>query len=1756
MPHTNKMIRKKIIFEMSIILLIVILSLCSVSAKALDVMIEKNQFTKVQRFEQKHFNEELNTSFSTYSFDKACLGLPYRDPFIIGQEDSRKYCAVWLTFQNPTVYLMDLNQKLTTGFGFGLGLYKQPKNYQYLVETNESYEVQVPTIDYIEEKCGIDELTEEEYCYTKTHYKYNEYETIMERCGKESLTLWEKILGVWPWYQPEPEIICWNETIEHKELIYHPETRYRMVWKPLKNFKTLSTNEDQEVLLFVTKDKSTDNVEWHTEINYADKVYGVYPFFNGTDGALSYAAVTPFENYTVDDFETYGYWNYDHYYSGDKSDNKTDMMGDSDLIGESYIHAKDGLFDYAFNFSGLAGSHLTLPNATKPTDAFTISMWFKFAGSLDIGPANPGLIGGKSIEGKSVGNGGVGLEFLNVTGQLFLNIANSTNTSECVSTTTSWGSGWHQVVAVYKGNNSGTSGQELWIDGVEEDAAGNMNIVGDIAFADNVNWRIGSVESNSFNGSIDDIKIFKRSLNASEILNLYNNKSAIYQHSDWNELDGKIEIVNVTDEFGNPTLVYAPQARGVYNWSIISNSDYSNFTYIGKFYSVGTDGQPIFAFRMTDGTGYGVVVQPWANRIGFYKFVSYAYDSSYNSTTDYTINGDTWYYIKIVADGTNIKVYYSSDGHTYTLALDNDETTDNYKDGNIGTGYHMGVDDFLYFDNILIQEHLTNATSTEDYYGYIAANQNISVSYMYNDPDGDALGRNTYSWYKDGVLSFTGGNYYNSSDNSIVGEWFFEETAQDTSGNDNDGVVSGAVHSNFGNHTCQVGGCYYFDGNDYIYDTTLSGDMNMSVFTLSHWINADVLTGDNRVIISKSNSESYLYKNFRSYILSNGNPYLEIKNGTDTASFQNTKAVISLGTWYNLVWAYNGTDFFSYVNGALNNSATGKNLTGLIYNRTQVLEIGSAEGNTKDWFNGSIDEVIIWNRSLSSSEILAIYNAGKYNNHLDSSYTSLFEEWEVGILVCDVTNNCSQVGSADAVERDIAGQSGQSFSADSGTAASGLKIAVPSKMTIKNITLHSATPPPTKAYISTTNNTDDAIATADIYGLKANFSYEVEPGNYYILIDKEGASYDSPFVRETLPLHNNNFDVLEGVNTSGLISLNSWWGIDKIGVNPGNISFSIWESVPLVTYFHPTADQTLNSSTFALNITSVSPGESADTCYYSINSTANVTMTQDGTSNYFNSTLTASLGKNNLSVWCNNSFGNSNYTDIAFALDAVKTHYANKDNVVESENVTFTLQLNFTTITDINATFIFNNTEYAPDTISNSSLQANFTKTLDIAVGTQAGSYDYNWTYTLNGWTNATINRQITIFDLILGLCNSTNEVTFINFTFIDEDTSLATNGSLIASSWTYWVTETQASDPSSFTFSNLTANQNYAFCVKPNWTNITASVNLQYSFIGYPQRRYGFTNLSLTNVSTNRTLYLLSSSDGLYSRYAAIDSVSGIAIEGVLVRVQREIGGVDTTIERDTTDASGLVTFWLDPDADHDFMATKDLYAPNLFTVRPAFTDPYYIIMSRIEAVNIKTNVTQGLSYTIYPTAVLLINDTEYTFEFNASSPYTSIDSIGMNLTNGSSQIVYITRSGEGNITFTLDTDSFTKIRGIFSVVQGTEIFEIVKIWSIADYFTDDYSLFGWIKNFATYDFEELGDGIRVLIMVMIFLGVGTMLYKVDVLDSSIAAIGGLIALTGLFSYIEWLTIELTGNAIVNQWTIFIITLFLGISLILWRIE
>jgi len=95
---------------------------------------------------------------------------------------------------------------------------------------------------------------------------------------------------------------------------------------------------------------------------------------------------------------------------------------------------------------------------------------------------------------------------------------------------------------------------------------------------------------------------------------------------------------------------------------------------------------------------------------------------------------------------------------------------------------------------------------------------------------------------------------------------------------------------------------------------------------------------------------------------------LHMANGT-TIDLEWGEGLPELDTWYHIAVTYDGSNFKMYVNGTQKASTPSE---GIIQSNNEPVSIGSDEGTIK-FFNGTIDEVMIFNKGLSSQEIGELY---------------------------------------------------------------------------------------------------------------------------------------------------------------------------------------------------------------------------------------------------------------------------------------------------------------------------------------------------------------------------------------------------------------------------------------------------------------------------------------------------------------------------------------------------------------------------------------------------------------------------------------------------------------------------------------------------------------------------------------------------------------------------------------------------------------
>jgi len=221
--------------------------------------------------------------------------------------------------------------------------------------------------------------------------------------------------------------------------------------------------------------------------------------------------------------------------------------------------------------------------------------------------------------------------------------------------------------------------------------------------------------------------------------------------------------------------------------------------------------------------------------------------------------------------------------------------------------------------------------------------------------------------------------------------------AKDYSPFQNNGTVNASIWTSAG----ISGGAYRFNGINDVIDCGNDSSLNpINEITVEAWINktSEFQWGG---IVGK-----YGVGGDRSYLLTTSNTCLPatrcinfvIHNGTNEDFISLTSGIGSLNTWYHVVGVFNGTNISIYLNGVLNNSK-GTAITSLKASQVST-KIGFFPGNF--YFNGSIDEVRIYNRSLTPQQIKANYNSGKPNyNTIVSQETQVNETWRACVVIVD-----------------------------------------------------------------------------------------------------------------------------------------------------------------------------------------------------------------------------------------------------------------------------------------------------------------------------------------------------------------------------------------------------------------------------------------------------------------------------------------------------------------------------------------------------------------------------------------------------------------------------------------------------------------------------------------------------------------------------------------------------------------------------------
>lgn len=396
-------------------------------------------------------------------------------------------------------------------------------------------------------------------------------------------------------------------------------------------------------------------------------------------------------------------------------------------------------------------------------------------------------------------------------------------------------------------------------------------------------------------------------------------------------------------------------------------------------------------------------------------------------------------------------------------------------------------------------------------------------------------------------------------------------------------------------------------------------------------------------------------------------------------------------------------------------------------------------------------------------------------------------------------------------------------------------------------------------------------------------------------------------------------------------------------------------------------------------------------CWYNYNGTDVDVNCIEG-----NATFILEKDNYNMTFYANDSVNNLNETFFNWSYKVLEN--SRNFSTLTYETSTQSYQVNVSANSSLTSTaLIYGGTSYA-STLSGDTYTTTITHSTN-------GTRELYWNFTYAEDIFSSYSSSQVVNSTEFNICNVSDyylNTTFLNITFLDEETLTRIGGQIDTSTTEYWLGDGSVTEE--LIYSNLTNMSEYNFCFTPNGSTMLNTRTFQYSATGYPQRKYD-DSTDLTSTITHKTLYLLSSADGIYATIQVVDE-NGDTLSEVEVTMERQFAGVWTIVGKETSDGAGAVTFWVNPDYDHRFTLEKDGCVTNTETIRP--TQTTYTATINCLGVDDEIYIApiEGIRYFLLPASGLLSTGNQ-NFSFQVVSSKDNIVNVKFEIVNGSGYVL-----------------------------------------------------------------------------------------------------------------------------------------------------
>jgi hypothetical protein len=801
----------------------------------------------------------------------------------------------------------------------------------------------------------------------------------------------------------------------------------------------------------------------------------------------------------------------------------------------------------------------------------------------------------------------------------------------------------------------------------------------------------------------------------------------------------------------------------------------------------------------------------------------------------------------------------------------------------------------------------------------------------------------------------------------------------------NNGTNNGATRGVTG----KINTAYDFDGSNDRIDIARVAALEPQYVTLNAWVYLDG-TNTNAMVIDKDGT-------YNLWVNTN-NIYTSVWAGGNWRTYLSSTNPVTTGNWHMLTMTYNGASVMAYIDGLY----LGKtDYSGVIAQTGNgIFNIGHRKALGASYaFNGQIDEVGIWSRALSSTEVSELYNSGSgitygecltitllspenYYNSTNSTIdfsANLIDEEELGI------QNVSLVINDTIYDTNISGLTGvYNFSE---TLNDGFY----------------------EWYIEAYDDTDEYYTSETRY-----FTIDTTPFIEFVSPTPENASNLSvPYIPVNVSVTEDYFEnVTFYFYKGGVLNETITFTDDTRFYNKTGCTCANWEinatvcattgkcnstetrlliidilapeisiTSPVTSYDYLEPNQTID-----LNVTVTDASEHLDTCWYSYNFT-NVTFncSENQTFNYIQDV-------NTITVYANDTFGNENSESVSWDYKILETNQTYNNETIIGSSEDFELNIKIGDGYSLtSAKFIYLDQEVTASIFGSGNerkIQANNFQIPLLFNNTNASFY---WELVVSGTTINIDNRTQSVSTIFLDNC-SVNTYPIFNISLFDERLRTPLNGTIELNYYILNKFDFSLMSNLSFSANNT---QNTRVCSNINLTEegIYYSSEIRYYAPNYATEFYHIQRALLTEEKI-LNLYDLHENESTMFKITYQDSTYTF-VEDAIIQLKRKYISDDIyeVVEAPLTSSEGTAIVHIDLDTNkYDVIIVKngvvlDTFENLAFVCDSLFTgECNQKLLGKIDPINdINIDTKRDFTYTDPE----VINDTiKVTYSIPSSSP------------------------------------------------------------------------------------------------------------------------------------------------------------------------